>query len=105
MWTENLALAALVRVSPILVPTLNPANVGTTALAAGLVRSRMQEPSLVGAVMVQADVLVVMYWSGRWPQSIVMLPVVCVFDVTLAPPVNAWSSTLSNATGGLLTAT
>ena len=85
----------LLRASPVLVPTVKPEKVGVAA-DAPLVILRMQEPSLVGAVIVHAPLLV-MDCKGREPQSTARLPVVCACVVTFAPPETVWSGTLSAA--------
>ena len=59
--TMNFEEAVIVRLSPVLVPTLKPENDGITTLAPGLVSRNTQLLSVAGAVNDHALVLPVMY--------------------------------------------
>src|SRR5580704_12999292 len=87
--------------SPVLAPTVKPENAIVPAVVL-LVISTMQEPSLAGAAKVEAPPSV-MYCSGDFPQSIVVVPPVTMpilCDATLAPPVSVWSVASSDAAPG-----
>ena len=90
MLIVNLEPLDVVSAAPVSLPTVKPENVMAPALAL-FVTSSKQEPSAVGAVIVNAPPFV-MLWFGLSPQSIVTFPVGSALLVTVAPPVTSGPS-------------
>jgi len=82
--TVNLLPFVVVSASPVFDPTVKPEKVTAPAPAPTSMLSR-HEPSVVGAVIVNAPVLG-MYCSGRALQSTVMFDAPFESAATLAPP-------------------
>lgn len=97
---ENLLVSVVVKASPVELPTLKPEKVIAPAEPL-FVTSTTHEPSLAGAVRVNAPPLVT-YCNGLSPQLTVNEPVEIDCDVTFAPPVTVCPAMFNAASVALL---